>query len=129
MILDSSAILAILFHEPCSERLKAALANAGSLFIGAPTLAEAKIVVGRRAGFLPGMVTSFLHALQVEVIPFGEQHSFEAHRAYERFGKGRHPAALNFGDCLCYAVAKLADDTLLCVGDDFRRTDLRLAEY
>lgn len=129
MILDSSAILAVLFRESCSDRLKVALANARSLSIGAPTLAEAKIVVGRRAGFLPGMVTSFLHALQVEVIPFGEEHSLEAHRAYERFGKGRHPAALNFGDCLCYAVAKLADDALLCVGDDFRRTDLMLVAY
>ena len=81
MILDSSAILAVLFREPCSDRLKVALANASSLSIGAPTLAEAKIVVGRRAGFLPGI------------------------------------------------VAKLADDALLCGGDDFRRTDLMLVSY
>lgn len=58
------------------------------------------------------------------MVPFGEDHWRQAAEAYARFGRGRHKAALNFGDCLSYAVARLADQPLLCVGDDFARTDL-----
>lgn len=60
------------------------------------------------------------------IVAFGEEHAAEALDAYSRFGKGRHPAALNFGDCCAYAVASLADEPLLCVGDDFSKTDLPL---
>jgi len=60
-------------------------------------------------------------------VSFGEDHWREAARAFRRFGKGRHPAALNFGDCLTYAVARLAGAPLLCVGEDFPQTDLDLA--
>jgi len=58
------------------------------------------------------------------VIPFDDEHWAVAITAFQRFGKGRHPAALNFGDCLTYAVARLADERLLCIGEDFVRTDL-----
>jgi ribonuclease VapC len=96
--------------------------------VGAPTVAETAIVLSARrktAG------TSDLHALLRELgatmVPFSDAHGAEAVRAYRAFGRGRHRAALNFGDCLSYAVASLADDALLFVGDDFTRTDIRRA--
>ena len=61
------------------------------------------------------------------VVPFGEDHWSEALDAFRRFGKGKHPAGLNLGDCFSYAVASMADQPLLCVGDDFRKTDLTVA--
>ena len=63
----------------------------------------------------------------ITVLPFGEEHYLLAVDAWQRFGRGRHPACLNFGDCLSYATAKLAGQPLLCVGDDFAFTDLELA--
>lgn len=68
-----------------------------------------------------------LDELGAETLPFRTDHWPVALDAFLRFGKGRHPAALNFGDCMTYAVAHLADELLLCVGDDFRQTDLALA--
>jgi ribonuclease VapC len=68
-----------------------------------------------------------LHEWAVSVVPFGDDHWKQAADAYTRFGRGRHKAALNFGDCLAYAVAKIADQPLLCVGGDFSKTDLVLA--
>jgi ribonuclease VapC len=69
----------------------------------------------------------FVHEVGMSVIPFGDLHWREAVEAYTRFGKGRHPAALNFGDCLSYSVAKLAEQPLLFVGDDFTQTDIEVA--
>ena len=71
----------------------------------------------------------WLQTLEVMVVPFTELHWHEAVRAYARYGKGRHPAALNFGDCLSYAVASMAKLPLLCVGEDFKQTDLLLVSY
>jgi len=67
-----------------------------------------------------------LQEYAVNVVPFSQEHWAEATDAFMRYGKGRHPAALNFGDCMTYAVAKLSGQSLLAVGDDFPRTDLRL---
>lgn len=69
----------------------------------------------------------FLREASVIVLPFNSDHWVEAVEAHRRFGKGRHPAALNFGDCLAYAVAKLAGEPLLCKGNDFVQTDLDIA--
>ena len=129
MIIDSSALVAILFREPMAERLLVALENAQVASAGAPTLSEAGIVVGARLGFASRDLAQLLAHFEVQVIPFGPLHNEEAQRAYEKFGKGRHKAALNFGDCLTYAVARLAQEPLLCVGDDFSHTDLTLADY
>jgi len=68
-----------------------------------------------------------LHEWTVAIVPFGEDHWRQAADAYTRYGRGHHKAGLNLGDCLAYAVAKLADQPLLCVGDDFAKTDLALA--
>lgn len=128
MILDTSALIAILFKEPGYESIFEKLACAETALIGTPTLAETGIVLRARLGRpSAGILERFLREFMVVTVPFGEEHWREAVRAYGIFGKGSHPAALNFGDCMTYAVAKLAAHPLLCVGDDFSKTDLQLA--
>lgn len=128
MILDSSALAAIVFKEPGFEGLVDKIAGAGGVAIGAPTIVEAGMVIGGRLGRdARSLTAALLQDWQVETVPFGDDHWKEALEAAARFGRGRHRAALNFGDCLAYAVAKLAAEPLLCTGDDFPKTDLRLA--
>ena len=128
MILDSSALIAILFNEPGSDLLLQKLAGASSAGIGAPTLAEAGIVLTARAG-VEGKrnLPLFLMEIDLAVVPFGQDHWRAAVDAFRRFGKGRHRAGLNLGDCLTYATAKLANQPLLCTGNDFAKTDLPIA--
>ena len=73
------------------------------------------------------MLSRFVTEASIVVVPFGDAHYSTAVDAWLRFGKGRHPASLNFGDCLSYAMAKVAERPLLCTGDDFVKTDLELA--
>lgn len=128
MILDSSAVVAIFFREPGYEDLVQKLANTEQVGIGAPTVVESGIVLSARLGRdARGLLARFLEEAKVSVIPFTEAHYGTALGAWLRYGRGRHAAGLNFGDCLAYAVAKLAGMPLLCVGDDFRQTDLALA--
>ncbi|HEX5610970.1 MAG TPA: type II toxin-antitoxin system VapC family toxin [Solirubrobacterales bacterium] len=124
MILDTSAVIAVLFREKNHERLKEAMSGASVLGIGAPTLLEAGMVAvgnfderGRR------LVAQFLRELGVDVLPFDERHWRAAIDAFSRYGRGRHPAALNYGDCMSYATASVAEAPLLFIGDDFARTD------
>ena len=125
MILDTSAILAVFLKEPGFEVIVDRLAAEDEVGIGAPTLAETGIVLDARFGAAAaGWLSQFLAEFRVSAIPFGADHWREAVAAYARFGRGRHPAALNFGDCLSYAVARLAGEPLLCVGEDFTRTDV-----
>jgi ribonuclease VapC len=128
LILDSSALIAILFNEPDSDLLLRKLAGASSAGIGAPTLAEAGIVLTARAG-IEGKrnLPVFLMETNLAVVPFGQDHWRVAVDAFRRFGKGQHGAGLNFGDCLTYATAKLANLPLLCTGKDFAKTDLPIA--
>jgi ribonuclease VapC len=126
MILDSSALVAVVLGESGSEDLLSQMRSADAVGIGAPTLAEVLVVLARRLGGDPSRrLRELLLELNVEVIPFGGEHSYAALKAYLRFGKGRHAAALNFGDCLTYAAASIAGERLLYVGNDFERTDLR----
>ena len=128
MILDSSAVLAILFREPGRDILIAKTLTAPLAGIGTPTLVETGMVLTARLGAQSrGFLERFLDEFQIEEVAFGEPHWRAAVDAYERFGRGRHPAGLNFGDCLAYASAKVADDELLFVGEDFSLTDLRAA--
>jgi ribonuclease VapC len=127
MIIDSSAILAVIGKEPGYERIVHELAASPRTRIGAPTRLETGIVLMARFG--PRGKTALARFLQenaIETIAFDEAHANTALDAYSRFGKGRHPAALNFGDCCTYAVASVAGESLLCIGDDFARTDLLL---
>ena len=128
MILDTSAILAVVFKEPGFEAVLDKIADADVMAMGAPTAAEAALVLDARLG-APGRGTliRLLHEWAVSIVPFGENHWKQAADAYSRFGRGHHKASLNFGDCLAYAVAKLSDQPLLCVGNDFSKTDLTLA--
>ena len=128
MIVDTSAVLAIVFAEAGYEDLVGVLTEAPSAGIGAPTATEAGIVLGARLGARSaGLLERFLQEFRVEVVPFVDPHIRVAVDAFQRYGKGRHPAGLNFGDCMAYAVAKLADAPLLYTGEDFARTDIESA--
>jgi len=128
VIVDSSALVAITFAEPGYRELVAKLAGAPSAGIGTPTLAETGVVLAARLGHdSRDLVIRLLDEFSIEEIPFGDRHWREAVDAYLRFGRGRHKARLNFGDCLTYAVARLANEPLLFVGDDFPETDLEAA--
>jgi len=125
VILDSSALVAILLREPGYEALLDAAAGASELGIGAPTLVEAGIVLAARTGSdSRGLLSRFLAEAAVVTVALSDAHWSAAIDAWLRFGKGRHPAALNFGDCLAFATARVAGRPLLCVGNDFARTDL-----
>ena len=128
MILDTSAIIAILKEEPGHEPFLRRLAGDPVVGVGAPTLAEAGLVLtARLEKDARPLLLRFLQEAQVAVVPFGEDHWRAAVDAYIRFGKGRHAAALNFGDCLTYATARLSGLPLLAAGRDFSKTDLELA--
>jgi ribonuclease VapC len=106
----------------------ARLAAAGELGIGAPTLVETTLVLSHRLGpVAASLIERFLGELAVAVLPFEERHWRQAIEAGRRFGKGRHAAALNFGDCLAYATARLAGLPLLSTDPGFAKTDLELA--
>ena len=129
MILDASAVLAILLKEPGFEDLLDAIGRAPAVAIGAPTLVESGIVVAARLGpKARDLAAGMVREAEVEVIPFAEDHGVVAVDAFLRYGKGRHRANLNFGDCLSYAVATLAARPLLFVGEDFRYTDIVAAK-
>jgi ribonuclease VapC len=127
LILDSSALVALLVGEPRAAAVARALAAAEGRAMGAPTLLEAGMVLSSRLKRdSQPTLNAFLAYWQVQEIPFGSEHWREALRAFGRFGKGKHAAGLNMGDCLTYAVAKLAGEPLLCIGNDFAKTDLEL---
>jgi ribonuclease VapC len=128
LIVDSSAVVAVLKREPLQEEMAFKLANADVVAIGAPTLFETDMVaigaLGRRGR---AVIAQFLESFEVEVIPFGDNHWQVAAEAFMRFGKGRHPAGLNYGDCMTYATARIAEEPLLFIGNDFARTDIERA--
>lgn len=125
MIVDTSALVALVLREPGYEGILSKLADATRPGIGTPTLAELGIVLTARLGTDPqSIIVRLLDELEIEEVQFGAAHWREALAAFGRFGRGRHPARLNFGDCLTYAVARLADEPLLFTGDDFGMTDL-----
>jgi len=128
MIVDSSALVAMALREAGHDLLIDKLSAATQAGIGAPTLVETAIVLSARLRRdARGAVARMIQELEIEIDPFADVHYGIAVDAWLRFGKGRHPAALNFGDCLTYAVAKVTMRPLLCTGDDFTKTDLELA--
>ena len=127
MIIDSSAILAVIGKEPGYEGIVHELAASSGTRIGAPTRLETGIVLTARFGPRGRTVLArFLQENYIQTVAFDDAHADAALDAYSRFGKGRHRVALNFGDCCTYAIASVADEPLLCVGDDFAQTDLLL---
>lgn len=125
MIVDSSALVAIVLREPGWEEFVARLGADPAPAIGAPTLVETGLVLSAKLGERSrSVLPRLIQEARLTVIPFAEEHWRIAVDAYRRFGRGRHVAGLNFGDCLAYAVAQLAAQPLLFVGDDFSKTDL-----
>ena len=125
MTLDSSALVAILFAEPGYLNLVDRILAADHVRVGAPTLVETGLVFSGRKGVRGAeAVEGLIRELAVTIVPFGEAEWRVAVEAFRRFGRGRHAAALNYGDCLSYATAQVARDTLLFVGDDFSKTDV-----
>jgi ribonuclease VapC len=128
MVPDTFAIVAIHLREPGHERLIDRIDAAEVVVVGVPTLLETAMVLTARLGQdARPMVFAFLRRLEAEVVPFNEEHLDAAITAFIRFGRGRHPAALNFGDCMSYAVASVAGMPLLFTGEDFSRTDIAQA--
>lgn len=127
MIIDTSAAMAVLFLEEVRERIIAALLNADRVLVGSPTRYEMDVVAtGRRGVHGQRHLHRLMQEFQIEEVPFGPLHREQAAIAYSRFGRRNHAARLNLGDCMSYAVAKVAGEPLLCVGDDFAKTDLEL---
>ncbi len=130
MFIDASAIVAIIAGEPDAASLAGRLSRARSPRTSATAIVEAAIALARIAGAPPtdalGLVERFLSETGAKVIPVDQTTARLAVDAFARYGKGRHPAALTFGDCLAYASARQIDGPLLCKGDDFPRTDIEL---
>ncbi len=127
MLLDTSVLAAIAFGEPGAERLVQTILASADRVLGAPSAAELAVVLGRRGVPEPeGLVARLCEELGVVVLPFPVHLWREAAVAWRRFGKGRHPAALNLGDCYVYAVARATELPLFALGDDFAQTDLHV---
>lgn len=127
MVIDTSALLAILLAEPEAERFARAIAADPRRLVSAASAFEAAIVLLARKG--PAGVRELdllTHAADLTVVGFDEEQVGIARRAYETYGKGRHPAGLNLGDCTSYALARTSGEPLLCKGSDFPQTDLAL---
>jgi ribonuclease VapC len=128
MVLDTSALVSIQIEEPGFQTLFRKIEEAPHVVIGAPTLFEAGMVLSARTGADARLSLSRgLRRLHVEVVPFTEEHYEAAVSAFLRYGKGRHPAGLNFGDCMSYALAVVSGLPLLYTGDDFSKTDVKSA--
>jgi ribonuclease VapC len=128
MIVDTSALLAILFDEPDAERYARALAEADTMrlsagnFVVAAVVVEAQTKAGGR-----GQFDTLIRRAGIVIEPFTEEQAHIARQAYTDFGKGRHPAGLNFGDCFAYALAKATAEPLLFKDQDFSKTDVTAA--
>jgi ribonuclease VapC len=129
MVIDSSALIALLLGEPETADFVATIAAAPGRVVSAPTYLETAIVILARSG--PKAQEQFdrlLIDLEIEVVPFARDQAALAISAYQKYGKGSgHAAGLNFGDCLSNALAKLREEPLLFKGNDFSRTDLLIA--
>lgn len=128
MTLDSSVLIAVLLREFGYLDLVDRILEADVVRVGAPTVVEVGMVLSREFGEdAQGEIEALLRELHVTVAAFGEFEWRAAIDAFLRFGRGRHPAALNFGDCLSYAAAATASDTLFFIGSDFSKTDIQPA--
>jgi ribonuclease VapC len=124
VVVDTSAMVAVLTQEPGHEWMSAQLGAAAERVITAPTALELGIVLEARSPAAVGIARRALRDARIRVLSFDEELAERAQEAWRRFGRGRHPAALNFGDCCTYALAEQTGYAILCVGDDFARTDL-----
>ena len=130
MIVDTSAVVAILRDESDAGELAAAIESADVRRVSAATYVEAAIVIdSNRSALLSNLLDSFLTRSVISIEPLTVEQARMARDAYRDYGKGRHRAGLNFGDCFAYALAKDKGEPLLFKGDDFRKTDVEAADY
>ncbi len=128
MVLDTSAVIAIILREPEADQFEAAIDRHSTLRISASSVLESAIVLRQRFGE-DGVrnLDRLLAKIRVTIEPFDMQQLAWARHALETYGRGRHPAKLNFGDCFTYALAKSTGEPLLFKGSDFSLTDLKSA--
>ena len=125
MVIDTSAIVAIALNEPEATEFEARIADDPVRLISAATVLEATIVLETRMGDAGGReLDLWLHKTGTEVVPVDAEQMDAARRCWRRYGRARHPAALNFGDCFSYALALTRGEPLLFKGEDFARTDI-----
>ena len=125
MVLDSSAVLAILQNEPEASAFALCIERSERVLLSAVSVLEAGIVIEARRGVEGAAdLDALLRAGLIEVAAFDTDQSALAREAFRRYGKGRHPAALNFGDCAAYALTKISGEPLLFKGSDFSQTDV-----
>lgn len=128
MVIDTSAIVAIALNEPEAPAFEERIADAPVRLISAATLLETAMVIETRLGEPGGAeLDLWLNKADVQIAPVDAEHADVARRAWRRFGKGRHTAGLNFGDCFSYALAALTQEPLLFKGRDFTETDIEAA--
>ena len=128
MIVDASAILAVLFKESDAQRFENAIVEASRCRMSMANFLEAAIVLESRSGADAGIdLDSYLEEAGIELEPVTLEQAQAARRAWRRFGKGNHPAGLNLGDCFAYALAEVSGKPLLFKGDDFELTDIEAA--
>ncbi len=129
MVIDTSALLAILLGEADADRMIAAMERDQRRLLSAVQLLESAIVIEAKKGAAGGRELDLLmHRAQIQVVNFTAELAEVARGAWRQWGKGRHPAGLNFCDCCAYALAQQLGEPLLFKGEDFRRTDVRIAE-
>ncbi len=127
MVIDTSALAAIFFREPERERFRDAITAADSRLISAATLLEAGMVIeGRRGSGAGREFDLFVLRSNFQIVSVDAEQAELARSAWRKYGKGRHPAGLNFGDCFAYALAKTTGEPLLAKGDDFAQTDIQV---
>lgn len=131
MVIDTSAIVAILFAEAEASRMVSAIAAAPRKLLGAATVVEASaIMVAKKGSAGEIALDALLERLELEIMPVTAEAAAHARSAYRRFGKGvGTPAVLNYADCLSYGVARQLGEPLLFKGEDFGRTDVQAAPY
>lgn len=128
MVLDSSAVVAILFDEPERHTFTRAIERDPRRLLSAGNLLECALLVEARRGEAAGReLDLLLHRAEVQTIPVDADQIQLARSAWRRFGKGRHPAGLNFGDCFAYALSAASGEPLLFKGEDFAQTDVAVA--
>ena len=129
MVIDSSALVAILLAEPDALELVQKISVDSKRLLSAVSLLETSLVLESRKGLSGGRdLDLFLHSAQINIAAMTREQADLAREAYRRFGKGRHPARLNMGDCCSYALARHSGEPLLFKGNDFSQTDVRLVE-
>ena len=125
MVIDSSAIVAILLNEADAADIAQAIESNSQRLLSAANLLEASIVIENRKGEAGGRELDLLiYRAAIEIVAVDQEQAQLARIAWQRFGKGRHPAGLNYGDCFAYALARTRQLPLLFQGDDFSRTDI-----